>query len=446
MATNHEWGLAFVVGDSSSGFSHLLSRKPSVAGFVGIGNKGINNALSLAKSTYPDLLRCKFEALPESPESRQLLACLNSIENFITRDSSCTFEGICVSNENFQTLTLCAIRAHQVRVPLFVVHDQEINELDFRDARLAETVVELVPLFNLHQYQEVLEKIQKTTKEYRRAKVRTYFQMMSLLAEGYQSWNERNFAESKSKLEQAMKVIRDSSEDFRGIGETLIGELGKNLLFLESLLANGRRLSFTSPVDALYGGVRRYEMADYLMALITLANAIEFIFQLRLAEHGLHVESPSDLNKALKKKLGSAADEYFSSKRKYGGPYGEVRLGFSYKPGFMDMIDLLKLVKDPLIDKLSGLIERDENKDGSISSVVALNNLRNRIVHKMGEVTRDQVEQSIRLVEVFVEEFVKLTAEKMPLNVRNGDDILGTLEPYARHISLDARDFSPLFS
>ena len=447
-------GVIVVVGDKVEGFNELLGKlKPQAVGFLIYTKKGFENAINLAQNYFPGTKTCDYGTIHDTEKKLEFINKMHRLINFIERDNLAELETISVGTENFEILAYCAVCAHQTRATLSVLDGGKIFYVDSHEARLLDSLYSITRAFNLHQYTEVLEEISTVQKDFKTAKIRLYFGFLKSLAEAYTSWDDRLFSVTTTKLQQTRTQLQENADDFGKMGLEYQKQLETQEAFIEKLSKKQHALRFLfGTVEALCNGIRGYEKGEYLVGLLAIANSVEYSLRSRLLMKGYNIERPSKLSRRLLREYPKKAKEYLISLKEVSivkrtlkvdndRLVGTVKPGFTHKPGFIDMIGLLKFLNDELYDKLSPVI--GNSSDSSFLTLKKLNTLRNKVVHNMGSVEKDQLEEAMKLARYVIEKFIELASVKYPLQIppeTEEETKLQALERQAIHISLDYKE------
>ncbi|MCW3985325.1 MAG: hypothetical protein NWE91_02810 [Candidatus Bathyarchaeota archaeon] len=449
-----EKGVVVAVGDRVEGFDELLHKiKPKAVGFLIYTKKGFENATNLARSYFPQTRNCEYGTIHDTEKKLDFFSKMHRLINFIERDNFADLETISVRTENLEVLVQCAVCAHQARTRLTVLHEKSVFLLDFHEARLIDSLHSITRAFNLHQYAEVLEEISMVRKDFKTSKIKIYFKFLESLADAYASWDDRVFPDASTKLQQTIAQLGENADDFGKMGSEYQEQLTIQIAFIKKLCSEKPVLRYLfGTIDALCNGIRRYEKGDFLVGLLTIANSIEYSLRSRLLMKGYDIEKPSKLSKHLLKEHPEKAKEYLMSVRKFsidqkslqmnkGEIVATIKPTFTHKPGFIDMLGLLKFLEDELFAKLSPMIETSATD--SFLSLKELNTLRNKVVHNMAAVEKNQVEEALKLARYVIDKFIDVVSveypSQMPTESRE-ETKLQVLERQASHISLDYRE------
>jgi len=444
-------GVIVVMGDKVEGFSELLNElKPTVVGFLIYTKNGFENVINLAQNYFQETKNCDYGTIHDTEKKLEFFSKIHRLINFIEKDNLADLETISVATENFEMLAQCAVCAHQTRTRLSVLDEGKIFHVDSHEARLLDSLYSITRAFNLHQYIEVLEEISTVRKDFRNAKIRLYFGFLKSLAEAYASWDDRLFSVTTAKLQQTLTQLQENADDFGKMGLECQKQLATQQAFIEKLRKGQHALRFLfGTTDALCNGIRAYEKGEYLVGLLAIANSIEYSLRSRLLMKGYNIERQGRLSKRLLKEYPRKAKEYLISLREVSIVKSSLKVdndrliatvkpGFTHKPGFIDMIGLLKFLNDELYDKLSPVI--GDSSESSFLTLKKLNTLRNKVVHNMGSVEKDQLEEAMKLARYVVEKFIELASVKYPSQIpieTQEETKLQILERQASHVSLN---------
>lgn len=447
-------GVIVVVGDRVEGFSELLDElKPTTIGFLIYTKKGFENAISLAQNYFPEVKNCDYGTIHDTRKKLDFINKLHRLVDFIERDNLADLETISVGTENIEILAYCAVLAHQTRTRLSILDGGKIFSVDSHEARLLDLLFSITRAFNLHQYTEVLEEISKVRKDFKTSKIRLYFGFIESLAQAYACWDDRLFSPTLNELQETLTQLRENADDFGEMGLEYQEQIAIHKAFIEKLSQGQLALRFLfGTIDALCNGIRGYEKGEYLVGLLAIANSVEYALRSRLLMKGYDIERPSKLSRRLIKDHPGRAEEHLISIGKMSivrtslkvdndKIRATVKPGFTHKPGFIDMIELLGFLNDELYEKLSPMI--GDSSDSSFLTLRKFNTLRNRVVHNMGSVEKDQLEEAMKLARHVVETFVELASVKYPSQIppeTEEESKLQVLERQAIHISIDYKE------
>lgn len=416
----------------------IASRRLHAIGILATTNGGLRAALELARAARPDGDNYKIDSGSPAGNKREFLSRFQSLQDFLTDQTTCKVVGVYVAPDNLNLVALCAVRAHQMHVPLKLVRANRIETIDSREARLVESIEEIVRLFNLHEYDRAATRIVESGSDEGSIRARALFEMLVSLTRSYQLWDDRDFEASKKALYLIRNMIKLNRDDYGDLYRDLHASVGRNITFLRYLSGSQGKVTLWTAIEALFSGKRRYEVGDNLVAVLALANSAELALMLRLRGYGLNVNDPGQLTKKLRATLGPKADEYFKADHKMFDDGGELKLGFSFKPGFVDMIGLLRLLNDDYLNALGSLVNQADGR--TEFSLVDVNRLRNKLIHNMGMVTRDDVEKCLKTVQVALEKLIELSPSLSEGTAlwREGRNSLLPLNRYAQHVQLNA--------
>jgi len=446
-------GIIFVIGDSFESFSEIIHEtNPQAFGLLCYTNQGLAKSTEFLKNNNIDLSCCRFEVVQGLIDKREFFRKSSSLIDFLIYHCKAEVASICVGDRNLEALALAAIVAHQTHTMLRIEDSTVHLKLDSGGAMLVDSLSSIVKEFNLFRYKDVLVDIERISPKIRSSRGKTYVSLLYKLALANYDWDCRRYAQACSTLKEAKDLLEGTRDDFSHVYEYFKTKMQSNIEFLEKLSQNQAILG---GIDAFFNGNRRYDAADNLICVLALANSVEFCVRARLISRKYDPDDISKLNKALKRNFGDKAKDFFIRQKifhvdkfdpeKDQDRNATVSPGFSYKPGFADLLQVLRLVDDNFFKDIAGVIDAPENQD--YLSIKQLNSLRNKIVHRMGAVSEEDLPKAIKLAEYVIEKFLARISVDSPrvfaqVSPKNPDSLVLQASRYANHISLDLRDIT----
>jgi len=247
-------------------------------------------------------------------------------------------------------------------------------------------------------------------------------------------------------------LVEATKDDFSHVFNYFISKLESNIAFLE-MLPNGQPA--LAAIDAFFNGHRRYDAGDDLVCILTLANSVEFCLRARLLAKEYNPDDASRLNRSLLANFGNRAQEFFVEKKHFRisnfsmneskSSETMVTPGFSHKPGFVDLLNILEFIDDEFFNEIAPVIEAPENP--SFLSVLQLNTLRNKIVHRMGKVHDEDLPKAISLMEFIIERFLNRLLLDYPeifpqLRLDDTESLVSQASKFETYVRLNLRDLA----
>jgi len=446
-------GIILIVGNSIDNIAQVVDQmNPQSFGFLCYTNVGLAKSTEFVKNLGIDLSCCRFEVMHNISENKEFFKKCTALTDFLRNHCRAEIDAVCVSTENLEALALAAILAHQTQTVLHVTDQGTHLIIDSREAILVDSLSAIVKEFNLFHFKDALADIEKIIPEIRSSKAKAYIFLLTKLASAYFEWDCRRYAEACSRLKEAKELIETTKDDFPHVYDYFISKLKSNIDFLERLARGQPALS---AIDAFFNGNRRYDAGDSLICILALANSIEFCLRARLLAKNYDPDDFSKLNQSLRANFGEEAEKFFIEKKHFqvnnfcpneAESYkANVTPGLSHKPGFLDLLEILEFIDDEFFKEIAGVINAPENP--AYLSVMQLNTLRNKIVHRMGTVDDEDLLKAIKLVEYIIERFLSLLVidypEIFPQLKQNGsENLISQASEYETYIRLDLRDIT----
>jgi len=450
METNKA-GIILIIGNSACDISQIVRQiNPQAFGFLCYTTQGLAKSTDFIKTAGIDLSCCRFEVIQGLAEKREFFRKSTSLIDFLRNHCKAEVAAVCVGTENLEALALAAIVAHQNQAILRVDDPTVHLVIDSGGAMLVDSLSAIVKQFNLFHYRDVLADIENIGPKIKSSKGKVYISFLTKLASAYYDWDCRRYSEACSRLKEVQELLQSTKDDFSHIYDHFTSKFQFNIEFLEKLSGDQTALS---SIDAFFNGYRRYDAADNLICILALANSMEFCLRARLVAKGYDPDDFSKLNKSLLQDFGENARKFFIEKKQFqmdtfdldkSKSYNAiVTPGLSHKPGFMDLLQILEFMGDDFFKEIAGVIDAPENPD--YMSIIQLNTLRNRIVHRMGTVTEDELPKAIKLAEYVIEKFLSRMVLDNPkllprLKHGNAESLMLKISEYATHVNLNLRD------
>lgn len=446
-------GVILIIGDSVDNIAQLVEQiDPQAFGFLCYTNLGLVTSTKFCRDQRIDLSCCTFEVIHNLSESKEFLRKSTALTDFLRNHLKAEIVAVCVSTENPEAFALGAILAYRIQTALHIVDQANHLIVDPREAILVDALSVIVKEFNLNHYNDALVDIEEISSKIKSSKGKTFISLLMKLAGAYYEWDCRRYAEACTYLKEAKELIEATKDDFTHVFDYFMSKLDLNIAFLEMLFKGQPALA---AIDAFFNGNRRYDAGDNLVCILTLANSIEFCLRARLLAKKYNPDDASKLNRSLLANFGDRAKAFFVEKKCFRisnfsldeakSSETVVTLGFSYKPGFVDLLDILKLIDDEFLKEIAPVIDTPESP--AFLSVVQLNALRNKVVHKVGTVNDEDLPKAIKLVEYVIEKFLNCLAIDFPevfpqLKLDGTESLISQASAFESYIRLNLRDLA----
>jgi hypothetical protein len=446
-------GIILILGNSVDGIAQIVRDiNPQSFGFLCYTNLGLAKSTEFVKNLGIDLSCCRFEVIHNLSENREFFRKCTTIIDFLRNLCRAEIAAVCVTTENMEALALSAVLAHHIQTVLHIA-DQAIHlVVDSREVILVDSLSTIVKEFNLFHFKDALEDLEKISSQMKTGKGRAYVFLLTKLASAYYEWDCRRYVEAHKFLKEAKELLEITKDDFFHVYNYFEAKLTANISFVERLSGGQPALG---AIDAFFNGNRRYDAGDNLICILALANSVEFCLRARLLAKNYDPDDFSKLNQSLMVNLGEKATRYFVKKKHFQvnnlSPNeaecskATVTPGFSHKPGFIDLLEILELIDDEFLKDVVGIINAPENP--AFLSVMQLNTLRNKIVHRMGTVHDEDLPKAIKLAEYLIEKFLSRLVIDYPevfpqLRQDGSDNLISQASEFETFIRLDLRDIT----
>jgi len=451
--TSPQKGIILIIGESVDNIAQIVEQiNAQTFGFLCYTNLGLATSTEFCRDQGIDLSCCQFEVIRDLSESREFFRKSTALTDFLRNHCRAEIVAVCVSTENPEALAFGAILAHHIQTVLHVVDQNKHFVVDSREAILVDALSTIVKEFNLNHYNDALADIEGISSEIRSSKGKTYISLLMKLASAYNEWDCRRYAEACNHLKEAKELVEATKDDFFHVFDYFTSKLQSNITFLE-MLSNGQPA--LAAIDAFFNGNRRYDAGDNLVCILTLANSVEFCLRARLLAKKYDPDHSSRLNRSLLANFGNQAQEFFVEKKHFrvnNFSMNESRPsetivtpGFSHKPGFVDLLNILEFIDDEFFNEIAPVIEAPENP--SFLSVLQLNTLRNKIVHRMGKVHDEDLPKAINLMEFIIERFLSRLLIDYPeifpqLKLDDTESLVSQASKFETYVRLNLRDLT----
>jgi hypothetical protein len=446
-------GLVLIIGDSIRDPTPIINElKPIAFGFLCYTNLGLSKATELIKEKNIDMSCCFFEHIHGLADKREFFRKCSALLDILQNQCNTKLVALCVDKDNVEALALAAVAANRARSTLQILFENTVLVLDSSESVLLDLLATIVKEFNLSRYKESLIDLKKLNDTARNSKAKSYAGLLSKLALAYLEWDCRRYNEARDSLQNVLELLENTKDDFGHFYDRFKKKINLNIVFLNSLMSNWENLG---ALDAFFMGVRRYDAGDDLICILSLANSVEFCCRARLIANGIDPDNYHKINQSLEERIGTAAIKFFVEKRFFHvdnlcptsdePTKAHVTPGLSFKPGFVDVLHILEAMGDNFFKAITGVIEANENE--AFLSVLQLNTLRNKIVHKMGAALDKELPKAIILTEYVLEEYLKLLVTDSPssfpqLKEDPTESLLYQTNDYVAHLRLNFQDLA----
>lgn len=438
-----------VVGDVSL-LPLLQSLKLDVGGLLAYTKKGFENCGEIGQTAFTSPEKYVYE-LASDTDDQKFLARIYKLHSELSKKFQCSPNMLCMTDENIRLLTRAAVCAHQLGMKMIIQSGTKISEIDSSAAGAIDVLRSFCKMFNSHSYGEALQTLTPLKQALNWSKGSTYLKFLEELCSAYFAWDERHYDQVARNLSDSLLTLTKNLEDFKTLPTDFSGRIKTNSVFVRKLQdTENVKSSMFLCLDGLMSAIRRYERGDLIVSLISFANSIEYALRSRMLVNGCSPERSSQINKILIKKKGEEGRKFLYGGKKISFVNGpekvpsgnfdvSVKLGYSYKVGFIDMVSILLFLEDKFVISLGD----SARKDGDYT-LRWLNTMRNRVVHNMGGASQETVEAIYRFSQSVITTFFDSMKEDFPQFCGSAAQLPDLLAE-GEHLKLSFEDFKASF-